>query len=602
MSLLGTLRQYMGQAAVLAGARDGVRKAGGAQAEITAGLLASTARTRATKRPPVERDAGAQDPLPTPRDIALAERKERISYMVSLGLPGELVNKIYLRKYDSARGVESVRRMKSFRQLDRAAPVSAFNVERGFSEQIIQTLAELTDPANFVPGTRNVASPLPPNVYTEIPATPDFDKSPYRFEQYIHTLTSSKFHYKNSSATTGIIPKILMNLFHPLNSTTKPLKTVESYNDVIRYFVSLRDFQSVHLLFKQMKIEEVLPNTRTYNTMISSLVEKQFVGHVSNLNHQCLIFLQEMKLRKLNVDLDTWNVVFDLFQSSLSKQFLMSRRMDLGLPVDLDLVAKTFESCDTPTSELIQLIVDYKIDITPEILQVLVRRFLASDDIRTAWSLVYDLHKNEGLVDTNILNIFLDKFSEGGQVDLIITVINSFRSLFNTELDPISYNYVFRGLSRSRYFSEKRKLTRIYYNEMILNLNGKIAGIYWLERLRARYKFIYEEELRFSKEEITQEEVELYTKLKGLRWDSREIRIQDPELLKLTGSLSVEQPSQTVQLEPQEYKRRKERMSVYMLQNKRNRNRIFTTSKIPYSQDPFKALKNELKERDLIDK
>ncbi|CAM9018617.1 unnamed protein product [Wickerhamomyces anomalus] len=457
---------------------------------------------------------------------------------------------------------------KNLKSLENSSTVM-FNLEQENIRLILEKLVAVTpappDPTTAAPKislndeSKRYKKKPPSHVYTEIPPVPDFyDVSV--FEEYIYLLTHSTFHHKKSSKFNGIIPKILKNLFHPLNSNTISLRTVNSYNDVIFYFSKKWNIATCRELLVQMKIENVKPNATTFNLMLKNLLTHQTIRHVADPYKISLQYLTEMKKYGIEADLVTWNIMFNLLKDDI-------------------------------------------IDVS--LLNVVIKKLIQEQQIYSAWKVI-DHSKKEFSFNPNVdqMNLLLVPFSNTGRVDLVVATMNTFKKRYKVKPNYDTYNLVMKSVSRARHWDGKLSVLRILYHKMMLDLKQNVAGEYWIRRTRARLKFIYQKDVEL-KPDLTTEEAQLKSDMELLRWGldsdvidlSKKIPDQFEEITAKLGFSKEQRDALFIDdLDRKKIKMKKYKNRIGFLSIQKS-----LVDRIPYAEDSYAALKKEMNKRRLIE-
>lgn len=513
---------------------------------------------------------------------------------------------------------ENYKFQKSIQSLENSSTV-LFNLEqqsiREILEKLITVTPKSTDPTELPKiALRDEAKASKKkqdnHVYTEIPAVPDFGENVSLFEHYIYQLTHSTFHFKSSSNFNGIIPKILKNLFHPLNSNSIGLRTVNAYNDVIFYYTKKWNIATCRELLVQMKLENVRPNTTTFNIMLKGLLTHQSIRHVSDPYKIALTYLNEMIKYGVKADLVTWNLVFNLLKDDISKKLLLENRKILNLPADTHFIRSFFKylsfSEGVTSKDLLSLIKEYSLPMDSKLLEILVKKLIGESRIIPAWKVIDHTKKEFNFSPSVIhLNLFLVKFSDIGRIDLVVATLNTFKKRFKIKPNYDSYNLVMKSISRSKDWDGKLAVLRVLYHQMLVDLKNCVAGEYWIRRSRARLKFIYDKEV-YLKPELTDDEQGLKEAMKILRWnfDSKngDLSKGTPDEFKNITALLGYSPwnKKTDSISIENLEDRKQRAAEYKSRLSGLAIQKSLVQRIPYSNDSFAALKKEMKERNLL--
>ena len=506
---------------------------------------------------------------------------------------------------------------KNLKSLENSSTVM-FNLEQENIRLILEKLVAVTpappDPTTAAPKislndeSKRYKKKPPSHVYTEIPPVPEFyDVSV--FEEYIYLLTHSTFHHKKSSKFNGIIPKILKNLFHPLNSNTISLRTVNSYNDVIFYFSKKWNIATCRELLVQMKIENVKPNATTFNLMLKNLLTHQTIRHVADPYKIALQYLTEMKKYGIEADLVTWNIMFNLLKDDISKKLLIENRKLLCLPADPFFLKAVFthisHQTGTTSSELLKMVQEFDVSVDVSLLNVVIKKLIQEQQIYSAWKVI-DHSKKEFSFNPNVdqMNLLLVPFSNTGRVDLVVATMNTFKKRYKVKPNYDTYNLVMKSVSRARHWDGKLSVLRILYHKMMLDLKQNVAGEYWIRRTRARLKFIYQKDVEL-KPDLSTEESQLKLDMDLLRWGldsdvidlSKKVPDQFEEITAKLGFSKEQRDALFIDdLDRKKIKMKKYKHRIGVLSIQKS-----LVDRIPYAEDSYAALKKEMNKRRLIE-
>lgn len=568
------------------------------------------------------------------------ERKSIQTQIKTLGIPNlkrVLSNQKQSYPEEEARFISHI---ENSRNNTRESSIHDQNNEENV-KKIIETLIEITpkpeDATSVSPIALNdrenrKARTLRRHVYTEIPPLPDFDTDAGKFEDYIYTLTHSTFHYKNSSKFNGVISKILMNLFHPLNSNTSSLRSLDSYNSVLHYYSMKWNIATCRELMLQMKLEGISPNTTTYNLLLRNLLVLQHIQHMSNPYVIALNFLTQMKGREIKADVVTWNIIFGLLRDDFSKAVLLNNRSLLNIPLDnhsINTILKYLvEIKDVDSTSLLKLIHSYDFEIDRKLLCIIVKRLVKDEHYDSAFQII-ELVKNDFDISSEPMNLLLTHYSNIGRIDIVISIMNTFKQKYDVKPDANTYNLVMKTFARSAKWNGHYKVWRVMYKQMLEDLDGIIAGDYWIKKVRAYYKFerkrevnlsiplsTYENHLKELKNQLIiddaipinlaneTESQKSYIKTAvkfgyGFKKKCKEISetnnnsIAKLKTLKTKNNSEEENLSIDIAIGKKRSKNYRKKINVLSIQKA-------MVKRIPYAKDPYGSLDKELRERNII--
>lgn len=180
----------------------------------------------------------------------------------------------------------------------------------------------------------NQYSDVPRYSFSEIPPIPD-PLTKDNFQKYIYTLTHTTFPYRNSSSmTSGIIPDILLSTHHLDNEKFKPFRSVETYNYLIAYFGYLK-FQNVFArgLLLVMAKDGHEPNLRTLNELLKICRMHNKSRSLVSTYQVVINYLDLAKKMGLQINLTTWNRVYDCIDNIFFKELLINKILVINLPI-----------------------------------------------------------------------------------------------------------------------------------------------------------------------------------------------------------------------------------------------------------------------------
>ncbi|CCH41766.1 ATPase expression protein 3 [Wickerhamomyces ciferrii] len=499
-------------------------------------------------------------------------------------------------------------------------PESQFNLNQALIRQILETLVIITPKAKNpnqispiklddpVTKTRKIQS----NSYTEIPPMPEFGDDVKLFENYIFTLTHCTFHYKKSSKFNGIIPKLLKNLFHPLNSSTIPLRTTQSYNDAIHFFAKKWNISTCNELLVQMELENVSQNTTTFNILLKTLLTSKHIRHSVNPYEVAVMKLKEMQKKGIDADVVTWNIIYNLLEDEISKKLLLENRTMSMVPMDQFLIKAILNDLALKNGingrNIIEIIESFQLPIDEHLINITLKSFTQENQFLPAWLIVEYCDKESGLnPGVPHLNMFLAPISEMGRIDLMVATLNTFKKRFKVRPNFDSYNLIMKCISRSLEWDGKSSVLRIFYHQMMGRLKNCQAGEYWIRRIRAREKMIYDRDVKLSTP-LTTKEIELSNEMQILRWNF-DVKIKDfesrlpqkfPELVAKLGYKVLKHDNLHESKNIDNIEHRKELAKKYKGGISNIAIMKSMAKRVPYAINSYKALQNELQERKIL--
>lgn len=236
------------------------------------------------------------------------------------------------------------------------------------------------------------------------------------FHQYIFYLTHLRVLYKNSSSlTAGIVPEVLLYTHHLHNTEFQPFRLIETYNCLIKYF-GYDKFQNSFArgLLLVMAKDGHRPNIDTINELLKVCrihANRRFLVSTYKVVFNYLALAKRLGLQ---VNLTTWNRVYDCIDNIFLKEMFVNRISAISLPL-----LKNFCNC---------LVEDYAKTTTRtedviEFVEQDLHRPRWKSDPRMVDKVIY--HKTKHLASNNDLAGIWD-FMDGAAVDAI-----SYKALVN---------------------------------------------------------------------------------------------------------------------------------------------------------------------------
>lgn len=162
------------------------------------------------------------------------------------------------------------------------------------------------------------------------------------FEEYIYSLTNTKYLYENASSINGIVNDILLYTHNLDNVQFKNLRNVNTYNNLIKWYgYDKNQGLFARSILISMKKDGVDPNIETINTLLKSM--RLGIRGYSNKYILIVQYLQLCKQYGLKADLLTWTRIYSLLGNIYLKEIFLNKISAINLPI---------------TKELIYLIVD----------------------------------------------------------------------------------------------------------------------------------------------------------------------------------------------------------------------------------------------------
>lgn len=368
------------------------------------------------------------------------------------------------------------------------------------------------------PSTEKVIRRFPKWTMQEVPRIPNFTANPDLFEDYIGLLTHTKFLYKNSSSTSGIVPMILRNLMHPANIKTLYLRTTRTYNDLIYYFCEKFDFASCREIFAQMKIEGVPRNTMTYNLMLRSVLKNSHIRKTKSIYPEVLYYFRSMAKNSIEADSVTWTTCYNFLKEDISRSIYVEKMLERNVPVTDAFIYTVLRNSSYSSKECLQFLASNRIPLSSKLFNLCIDRLLQEDRSNVAWLFLEHtvLKKDKGFViGTSTLNAFMRHFASRGRLDMAIATFNTCSQDYHMKPDSHTFEMLFKALTSNGY-TKHFSLILEYLKGLRKNHNLGARTNYWLTRANAIAIFNVRQSDALPKEKLNKSK-EL---LNGFKWSS----------------------------------------------------------------------------------
>ncbi|QLQ79248.1 hypothetical protein HG537_0B05950 [Torulaspora globosa] len=440
----------------------------------------------------------------------------------------------------------------------------------------------------------------------EVPKIPKFNANPHLFEDYIGFLTHTKFLYRNSSSTNGIVPMILRNLMHPGNLKTLQLRTTRTYNDMIYYFCEKFDFASCREIFAQMKIEGAQRNTITYNLMLLSVLKNSHIRKVKPVDNEVIYYLKSMRKNKVRADAVTWTTCYNFLKEDVARAIFIEQMQLRGVPVTASFVYTVLRNGEYSSEECLRFLSNQKLPLTYKLFKLCLDRLLQEDRVNIAWLfLEHTMMKREVdfKIDSDILNSFLRYFAKKGRLDMAVITFNTCTGDFNIKADDHTFEMLFKALVTNGY-SKNFSMVLKYLQNARKSFGLGNRNNYWLVKAMGISKFNVPKLNAFSDEDFEK----LTERLNNLKWSStssgftvKTWKENGPSFKKALRNIGCFPPTLQANKKPlivnttamqkkSKYRRRIRSIAVQNAMYKR----------IPLAKDWYGTLKQELKKRHIL--
>ncbi|CCE66200.1 hypothetical protein TPHA_0P00420 [Tetrapisispora phaffii CBS 4417] len=436
----------------------------------------------------------------------------------------------------------------------------------------------------------------------EIPKIPDFEKHPEKFPEYVGLLTHCDFYYRNSSKSNGIIPKILRNLFHPSNVKTLHLRSVDSFNDLIYYFSNKFDFASCREFLAQMKVENIKPNTKTYNLLIMNVLKNSHIRKGKSIRPELKFLFHDMQKNQVTVDEITWNICFNFLNNGLSKDIYIEQMVKHGVAITPEFVYTVFRNDKTySSSDILNYLTENKISMTYKIFKLCIEKLLKQQKSKVVWEMIQFAMDNNShepgqmKVTYEVVDKLLAEFARRGRIDLTLMTLNKF--LLDYKLTPSvnTFDMCFKSLSNSGY---SKNFEAVYRYIVKLKSDSGLPPYksYWAVKCQSTIKFNCRQ-LHDKEAEIIRG-MELLNSLRfpkdkyvDFTWYIRDSNIR--KTLRYLGCTLHKIHDKQINPVNKDKSNYRQRIRFIAIQKS-------MVNKIDYSMDYYKTLKRELRDRSII--
>lgn len=421
-------------------------------------------------------------PSPSP---TISERNSWSEYLTALQAPhlsridAKSENYDYKSAIRFTQGLNSVSKRKS-------ANGALFSMS---SERVAKVISILLQLPEAHQNSDQENRKIPKEYFGELPAiTDDLIKDEKRFADYIGLITNCTFHYKGSSKSTGIIPKLLKSLLHPSNLRTAPLKSTMIFNDAIHYFGQKQDFATCRELYAQMKLEGFVPTTRTYNLLLMNLVRNQKMPKQKLPFDEAIFYLEQMMKNKTPADGKTWNACFLLLRDNISRAIFMEKMAEKNVPITSSLICSLLGTKEVSSSNFFEFLLANNIPVDNLIIKLCHKKLVEEEKYEESWKLLNRAGElNYNLRDPYFLEMFLRSFAEKGRIDMALLTFNT---MTQEGVRPTAhcYDMLFKCLVRKGYHKKFHDVYNVLC-KFYKGYGGYIVMSYWFAKARSIVKF-----------------------------------------------------------------------------------------------------------------
>ncbi|EDO14761.1 hypothetical protein Kpol_354p9 [Vanderwaltozyma polyspora DSM 70294] len=482
---------------------------------------------------------------------------------------------------------------------------TVFKISKRFVSDMIASLIKCTPKSMAIVEDHHTKFAYKPFTFDEVPRIPDFEVYPQQFAPYIGLLTHTKFLYRNSSKTNGIIPKILRNLMHPGNVKTLHLRSANTFNDLIYFFGGKSDFATCRELFVQMKSEGISPNTRTYNLMLRIALKYSSIQNGNIPSSSVLFYLKNMKQNNVDADHVTWATCYNFLQDDISRDIFIEQMKARNIPIHTNFLYSVLRSGNYSCAESLNFLTKNSIPINYKILDLCVNKLIQEDKVGIAWELLnFTMCRKPNVkINASVINRFIRLFASKGRIDLALMTYNKYMKQSGILPDTNTFEMLFKSLVNNGY--TKHFMYTLQYLKDLKEVNGLGKyKTYWVVKSNSIAEFNCKVEIVDSKM------AGIKTRLDNLSWPKTGYTdnvwfISDADTRKslrllgcIPGSFKKKQSKVTetsnstseVSIKKQQYR---DRIKKIALQNS-------FINRIDYAKGWYESLRNELTKRKII--
>lgn len=292
------------------------------------------------------------------------QRKVFQDFLSPVNIPNLKIFEAEPRPFDTALATSN---WKSKNSQNNVVRYNSYLENRTVFMKMLDLLVELT-PAHLLEATdqdlsRNTKTEPKSNArywFWEIPPMPK-PLTPENFKEYIYFLTHTKVLYKNSlSLQSGIIPDILLHTHKTTNTKYKDVRSVDTYNYLIKYFGFDKNQSSfARELLLVMKHDGHTINIDTINSLLKLCLIHANIRTTTNTFQIVIKYLRLSRELGIEIDLRTWTRIYDLIKNIFFKEMFISRLATINLPILPSLglrILEDFGETTKSTDEVIQFI------------------------------------------------------------------------------------------------------------------------------------------------------------------------------------------------------------------------------------------------------
>ncbi|CCD24283.1 Aep3p NDAI_0C06240 [Naumovozyma dairenensis CBS 421] len=565
------------------------------------------------------------------------ERKSIRERLISLS-PHSFARTSIQDNYDSQRALEIYNVNKNIKTNPEYKYIKS-EKNREFLSRILPLLINLTPNISSSNYLRNnneeegkTIRKFPKFTTDEVPPIPDFQNDPQVLQDFIGLLTHTTFYYRNSSKLNGIIPKILRNLIHPTNLKTLKLRTITNFNDLIYFYSNRFDFASVRELFKQSQLENIQPNTMTFNLLLRSILKNSQIRKINPVVNEIEWVLLKMEKCSVNANYITWLTLYNFLQDNLSRDVFINQMHTKGFPINRnEFIYTVMRNNDEYTGlQILEFLKNNNIGFndgifTTKLINLCIERFLSKQDqknLNYAWIILkYFGNENKSLLNYKTLNCFLENFAKHGRIDLSLMIFNVCTKRFAILPNFDSFEMLFKSLVINGY-TKNFPMVLKYLKKLKKSYNYEERNTYWIVKaeLISKYNCLkHFTEADFIKCEKLLSPDSFTWDAKTLIWrtwqqPSSSLRKRLRYLGCFSGNRHTKFSNKFLKYDGTPQYDSSVKTSKYITSSldiaikkndERERIKLFAVKRamfkrVPYAEEPFESLKKELKERNII--
>jgi len=376
-----------------------------------------------------------------PRDIKKYQTKLYQDFLEPLELPDLKIFNDTLPKYDNDLATTNWQRKTGKQPMD-----LFFLQDRMYFEKMMEYLVEMT-PEHLLGNSNkgSVAHVLhqhseqhPTAQYTEKYGRHSFEEIPPmphpltkdNFQEYIYMLTHQTFHYRNSlSLGVGLVPDILLYTHKLTNDEFKSVRTVHTYNYLIKFFGYDKNQSSfARELLLVMNKDSHKPNIDTINNLLKLCLIHSQIRSTTNTYQIVLKYLKLSKSMGIEINLSTYTRIYDAIGNIFLREKFLNQLQEMGLLVGRNLMIKIMDDFATATRDTTELV-----------------RFISED-----------LGQREWMDDSKLLNkVVLHRGKNVNQEDL--GKLWTFLTARSVAIDEYTVKLVVEGVRKNRNITPANK-------------------------------------------------------------------------------------------------------------------------------------------------